>query len=78
MYCKRVGFRVPEDVSITGFNDTPLSKVVTPPLTTVPWRMYERGQQAARLLLGMLVGESGPCPSAASDASGRTPVMRLF
>jgi signal transduction histidine kinase/AraC-like DNA-binding protein len=54
------GIRVPEDVSIVGFNDTPLSRAVTPPLTTVPWRMYERGQQAAELLLAMLAGQPPP------------------
>lgn len=54
------GLRVPEDVSIVGFNDSPLSRAVTPPLTTVPWRMYERGQQAAELLLAMLDGQTPP------------------
>lgn len=54
------GIRVPEDVAIVGFNNTPLSRVVTPPLTTVPWRMYERGRQAANLMLAMLAGESVP------------------
>ncbi|MDQ1301591.1 MAG: hypothetical protein QG637_1513, partial [Chloroflexota bacterium] len=52
--------RVPEDVSIVGFNDSPLSRAVTPPLTTVPWRMYERGQRAAELLLAMLAGQTPP------------------
>ncbi len=54
------GIRVPEDVAIVGFNDSPLSRAVTPPLTTVPWRMYERGQRAAELLLAMLAGETRP------------------
>jgi signal transduction histidine kinase/DNA-binding LacI/PurR family transcriptional regulator/AraC-like DNA-binding protein len=54
------GIRVPEDVSIVGFNNTPLSRVVTPPLTTVPWRMYERGHQAAKLILAMITGEPVP------------------
>ena len=54
------GIRVPEDVSIIGFDNTPLSRVVTPPLTTVPWRMYERGHQAAKLMLAMLAGEAVP------------------
>ena len=54
------GIRVPEDVSITGFDNTPLSKVVSPPLTTVPWRMYERGRQAATLMLSLLAGKPVP------------------
>jgi signal transduction histidine kinase/DNA-binding LacI/PurR family transcriptional regulator/AraC-like DNA-binding protein len=54
------GIRVPGDVSVVGFNDTPRNKVVTPPLTTVPWRMYERGRQAAQLLLAMLAGQAVP------------------
>lgn len=52
------GIRVPEDVSVVGFDNIPLSRVVTPLLTTVPWRMYERGRQAGRLMLSMLAGES--------------------
>ncbi|MBI5302671.1 MAG: substrate-binding domain-containing protein [Chloroflexi bacterium] len=54
------GIRVPEDVSVVGFDNTPLSRVVTPLLTTVPWRMYERGRQAAKLMLSMLAGEPVP------------------
>ncbi|MCI0475536.1 MAG: substrate-binding domain-containing protein, partial [Anaerolineales bacterium] len=52
--------RVPEDVSVVGFDNTPLSRVVTPLLTTAPWRMYERGRQAANLMLAMLDGKSVP------------------
>ncbi|MEJ5200047.1 MAG: substrate-binding domain-containing protein, partial [Anaerolineae bacterium] len=54
------GLRVPEDVAVTGFDDTPLGRFVTPPITTVPWRMYERGRQAVNLLLKMLAGEPTP------------------
>ena len=54
------GISVPEDVSVVGFDNTPLSQVVTPLLTTVPWRMYERGRQAAKLMLATLNGESVP------------------
>ncbi len=54
------GRRVPEDVAVVGFDNTPLSRVVTPLLTTVPWRMYERGRQAAKLILARLAGEPVP------------------
>ena len=33
------GFSVPEDISIIGFDDTTLAKMVTPQLTTVRNRM---------------------------------------
>ena len=54
------GIRVPEDIAVVGFDNTPLSQVVSPPLTTVPWRMYDRGHQAAKLMLAMLAGERVP------------------
>jgi LacI family transcriptional regulator len=52
------GWRCPEDVSITGFNDMPLVERVYPPLTTVRIPLYEMGAQAARMLLEQL--ESAP------------------
>ena len=42
------GIHVPGDVAIVGFNNQPVSKTVTPPLTTVPLRMYERGRRRPR------------------------------
>ncbi len=54
------GIKVPSDVAVVGFNNQPVSATVTPPLTTVPLRMYERGRLAAEMLLGMLAGESAP------------------
>lgn len=48
--------RVPQDVSITGFDDMELSRVARPPLTTVHVPHREMGQQAARLLISMVEG----------------------
>ncbi|HEX8858631.1 MAG TPA: LacI family DNA-binding transcriptional regulator [Actinomycetes bacterium] len=45
------GLRCPDDLSIVGMNDMPLSDRVQPPLTTVRVGEYELGRQAARLLL---------------------------
>jgi signal transduction histidine kinase/DNA-binding LacI/PurR family transcriptional regulator/AraC-like DNA-binding protein len=54
------GIHVPDDVALVGFNNEPVCRLVTPPLTTVPLRMYERGRQAARMLLTLIEGESVP------------------
>ncbi|MBN1218032.1 MAG: substrate-binding domain-containing protein [Anaerolineae bacterium] len=54
------GIHVPDDVALVGFNNELVCKLVTPPLTTVPIRMYERGRLAIRTLLAMIKGEQVP------------------
>ena len=44
------GLRVPDDVSIVGYDDIPVASVVDPPLTTVRQPMREVGELAARLI----------------------------
>ena len=50
----RRGIRVPEDVSLVGFDDLPYSPYMTPPLTTIRQPALEMGQMAAQLMLAML------------------------
>lgn len=45
------GLSVPEDLSIVGFDDTPMSSRLWPPLTTVRWPILEMGRAAAKKLL---------------------------
>jgi DNA-binding LacI/PurR family transcriptional regulator len=45
------GRRVPEDVSVVGFDDIPLAAYFDPPLTTVRLPAFELGQAAGRALL---------------------------
>ena len=45
------GLNCPRDMSVTGYNDTPLADVVMPPLTTVRISQRDMGIEAARLLL---------------------------
>lgn len=40
------GVRVPEDVSVTGFDDIPFARYLTPPLTTASVPVAELGEQA--------------------------------
>ncbi|MCS7068024.1 MAG: substrate-binding domain-containing protein [Meiothermus sp.] len=54
----RRGIRVPQDVSLVGFDDLPSSSYFTPPLTTVRQPGLEMGWEAARLVLALLEGRS--------------------
>jgi DNA-binding LacI/PurR family transcriptional regulator len=53
-YSRSVGIRVPEDLSIVGFDDLPIAALLSPRLTTVRQPAREMGQRAAELLFGLL------------------------
>lgn len=46
---REAGRRLPEDVSIIGFDDIPLAAFLNPPLTTLRQPMRETGERAVRL-----------------------------
>ena len=48
--------RVPDDISVVGFDDIPLAAYFDPPLTTVHLPAYELGQAAGRALLDRISG----------------------
>ncbi|MCL4540735.1 MAG: LacI family transcriptional regulator, partial [Chloroflexi bacterium] len=52
------GVRVPEDLSIAGFDDIDLAQFATPPLTTVRQDARQMGELATDLLLALIAGES--------------------
>lgn len=52
----QMGLRIPEDISITGFDDIDLATVVEPAITTVHVPHRAMGREAARLLVGMVAG----------------------
>lgn len=52
------GLRVPEDVALTGFDDIPAARLVTPALTTVSQFQGRIGTRAAELIITRLRGEA--------------------
>lgn len=48
------GLRVPDDVAIVGFDDSPVATTVSPQLTTVRQRSREQGELIADVLLALL------------------------
>jgi len=60
--CRARGVRVPDDLSVVGWDDVPYASLVTPPLTTVRVPRYELGQAAARRLLDLIAGRPAGDP----------------
>lgn len=54
----KLGIQIPEQVSVTGFDDIELAEIVTPALTTVHVPHREMGRKAARELIAMVEGKS--------------------
>jgi len=54
------GYRVPEDLSIIGFDNVPESALTQPPLTTIHQPIQEMGFLAVKTLVSLLSGKSLP------------------
>jgi len=54
------GMRIPDELSVVGFDDIDLAAYLDPPLTTVRQPIREKGSTAVRLLLGAIEGGSRP------------------
>ena len=54
---RRRGLRVPQDLSVVGFDDTFLAARATPPLTTVAQPLIEMGQLAVRSLAQVIAND---------------------
>ena len=74
------GLRVPDDVSLVGYDDIAPAAYSVPPLSTVRQSGYEIGQCAAEAMLALLAGEkprvSLPAPRFIARESTRAPRKR--
>lgn len=76
----RHGLRVPQDISVVGFDDLLASRHSLPPLTTVHQPAYELGQLAAQSMLQLLQGDKPsarmPAPRLVLRESTQAPTLR--
>ncbi|WP_207654295.1 LacI family DNA-binding transcriptional regulator [Lachnoclostridium edouardi] len=59
LYWKSHGIRIPEDLSVVGFDNIYMCQVMDPPLTTVDQPKYEMGKGAMELLVQLIDQGSG-------------------
>ena len=74
---RELGLRVPQDLSVVGFDDIDISQHTNPPLTTVHQPIRLKGETAVRLLLAMIEGrDQRPRGGAPGDAPDHPRVHR--
>lgn len=56
-YLKKSGYRIPQDVSVIGFDNITLSTIVEPSLTTIAQPTCKIGEEAAKILLAKINGD---------------------
>ncbi|GBD88506.1 HTH-type transcriptional repressor CytR [bacterium BMS3Abin03] len=62
-YIKDNGYKIPDDVSLVGFDDVEADLLIDPPLTTIRVPKVEMGTEAVRLLLDILNNKSNSTKS---------------
>lgn len=55
---KDIGVRIPDDLSVIGFDDHPFSEILDPPLTVIDRPMEQQGALAMRMLLSRMSDDS--------------------
>ena len=73
----RRGIRVPEEVSIIGFDDQAESAFMTPPLTTVRQPAFEMGEAAGSALVALLRGSKYEFPELKAELQVRESVSQI-
>jgi len=55
---KDSGLKVPEDIAVVGFDNSKMSDIIEPHITTIEQPKYEIGKKAMELLLGLMSGKA--------------------
>lgn len=58
--CYKMGLKIPEDVSIMGFDNLSYTEYLTPALTTVNQEKEKMGEEVTKLLLSRIKGDKSP------------------
>lgn len=56
---RRAGLRVPEDLSVVGFDDLIIAQISSPPLTTVRQPIKQMGAAAVETIVALIAGSTG-------------------
>jgi LacI family transcriptional regulator len=73
----RMGLRVPEDISLIGFDDQPGTAFAIPPLTTIRQPVMEMGKTAAAAALKLIENEEVVLTEFSTELVVRESVARL-
>ncbi len=57
-YLLRNGYKIPEDISILGYDNIEMSSFIEPELTTIAQPIYKMGEESFKLLMKVLENES--------------------
>jgi len=57
MAASELGLKIPQDLSVSGFDNTMMSRLMTPNLTTVTQPATEMGETAAALIIKRIIGD---------------------
>ena len=57
---KEVGYQIPQDISVIGFDGIEVGKYLSPPLTTVQQPIYRLGQKVSQVLVEQIESSTGP------------------
>tara|TARA_B100001146_G_scaffold223879_1_gene239746 strand:- start:14 stop:1039 length:1026 start_codon:yes stop_codon:yes gene_type:complete len=57
---QKANYKIPEQISVVGFSNYPISRVIEPNLTTINDRAFQMGEAATKLLIRQIEDEDNP------------------